>query len=149
MLFIYGLVWTFFIPYISFTSKIEKVKEYLFVKKNKDGYSETPVVKEDQHITIKADHKFVKIDIKDILYIEGLAEYVKIVCKETKYITFERMKKMEELLPSTNFRRIHKSYIVSLVYIKNVEGYTVELKDGYKIPLSRDKKEEARKYLLK
>jgi DNA-binding LytR/AlgR family response regulator len=137
------------VSYERFLKSIEKVKEYLFVRRNIGGYNEAPVVKEEQYITIKADHKLVKIDIKDILYIEGLAEYIKIVCKETKYITFERMKKMEELLPSTDFKRVHKSYIISLENIKCVEGYNIEMKNGHIIPLSRDKKEEIRKHLLK
>lgn len=136
------------ISYTRFLRSVEKAKEYLFIKKNKERYDKVPVIKEDQSIIIKTNYKLSKIDIKDILYIEGLGEYIKIHCVNTRYVTFERMKTMEDLLPSADFKRIHKSYIASLAHIKGIGGYSVEMINGDKMPLSRDKKKELMENLL-
>ncbi|MFK7969534.1 MAG: LytR/AlgR family response regulator transcription factor [Bacteroidia bacterium] len=90
-------------------------------------------------LTFKADHKLVKIWIKDIQYIEGLREYVRIVCKEEKYVVLESLKRLEDTLPAAQFVRVHKSWIVNTEAVKSLEGNMLHLTDRT-VPLSRERK---------
>lgn len=76
---------------------------------------------------VKADKKLVKVKYDDILYIEGLKDYVIIRMREGRVITLQTMKSLEEKLPSGQFKRIHRSYIVSLDKINAVVGNMVEV----------------------
>lgn len=64
-------------------------------------------------IFVKADKKLIKINFNDVIYIEGLKDYVIIRLKETRVVTLQTMKSLEDKLPSDTFRRIHRSYIVN------------------------------------
>ncbi len=76
---------------------------------------------------VKADKKLVKVRYKDILYIEGLKDYVIIRLKEGRVITLQTMKSLEAKLPSKYFKRIHRSYIVGLDKINALVGNMVEV----------------------
>jgi DNA-binding LytR/AlgR family response regulator len=94
----------------------------------------------------KVNRDLVRIYLKDILYIESIRDYVKIVTKTQQYLTYQRIGYMEERLPSSKFPRIHKSFIVSLDHIDsyNVESVTVA---GHVLPLGRNYREAFRKLL--
>ncbi len=72
-------------------------------------------------IFVKTEHKIQKIELDDILYIEGLKDYISIFTKNERIITLQNMKKMEETLPSLQFIRVHKSYIISVDKIESIE----------------------------
>ena len=72
-------------------------------------------------IFVKTEYKIIKLDLSSILYIEGLKDYVSIYTSDERILTLQTMKKMEELLPSNRFARVHKSYIVSLEKINSIE----------------------------
>jgi two-component system LytT family response regulator len=72
-------------------------------------------------IFVKTEHKIQKIELDDILYIEGLKDYISIYTKTERIITLQNMKKMEETLPSHEFIRVHKSYIIALDKIESIE----------------------------
>lgn len=91
--------------------------------------------------TIKVDGRLVKVLFADILFVEGLKEYVRIVCTDDRYVTYERMKNMEDLLPGPAFLRVHKSYIVAKDRVKALEGNQLVIGE-HKIPISRSKREE-------
>ncbi len=76
---------------------------------------------------VKADKKLVKINFNDILYIEGLKDYVIIRLVAGRVITLQTMKSLEEKLPSNKFRRIHRSYIVAMDKVMAIEGNMVEV----------------------
>lgn len=76
---------------------------------------------------VKADKKLVKVRYNDILYIEGLKDYVIIRLKEGRVITLQTMKSLEAKLPSKLFKRIHRSYIVGLDKINALVGNMVEV----------------------
>lgn len=72
-------------------------------------------------IFVKTEYKIQKLNLSDILYIEGLKDYVSIYTKSERILTLQTMKKTEEMLPSNRFVRVHKSYIVSLEKIDSIE----------------------------
>jgi DNA-binding LytR/AlgR family response regulator len=99
-------------------------------------------------ITIKSDGVLHKINLKDIVLIEGSKEYLKIICINKKYVILDSMKNMEELLSDEHFIRIHKSYIVAKNRITSLEGFFVYL-GKLKLPISRTKKKEIQDTIFK
>jgi len=96
-------------------------------------------IKEDEFIYVKENKKVVKVYINEILYIEGLSEYVQIYTENKKLITKTSMSNMEDKLPQDDFMRIHKSYIVSL---NKIEAFTASSIDvpGKELPIGRSYK---------
>jgi two-component system, LytTR family, response regulator LytT len=94
-----------------------------------------------EFLAMKVDGKIEKIIIADILYIEGLKEYVKIVCSTRYYVAYESMKNLEDSLPSVDFLRVHKSYIVAKRRVQALDGNQLDI-GKVKIPISRERKEE-------
>lgn len=92
-------------------------------------------------IFVKSGYKSVKVNISDILYVEGMKEYVVIYTKTKKYTKLDRMKNIENLLKDQGFLRVHKSYIVSIKNIEAVFGNTIEI-NGTELPLGRNFKED-------
>ncbi|KEQ29327.1 chemotaxis protein CheY [Pedobacter antarcticus 4BY] len=80
-------------------------------------------------IFVKSEHKIQKIELNDILYIEGLKDYISIYTKNERVITLQNMKRMEETLPSANFIRVHKSYIIALDKIESIERSRISICD--------------------
>ncbi len=72
-------------------------------------------------IFVKTEHKIQKVYLNDILYIEGLKDYISIFTPAERIITLQNMKKMEDALPEKHFIRVHKSYIVSINKIDSIE----------------------------
>jgi len=70
-----------------------------------------------------------------------LKEYVRLVCKDTRLVTLESLKNLEDILPTQNFIRVHKSFIVAKNKVQSLEGNMLEIGE-HKIPISRSKKEE-------
>lgn len=90
-------------------------------------------------IFIKTENRIQKIRLDDILYIEGLKDYISIFTKTERVITLQNMKKMEETLPKGSFIRVHKSYIVAVDKIESIErsriaiaGKTIPVGDTYR-----------------
>lgn len=75
---------------------------------------------QDKYLLVKVEYSTVKINVDDILYIEGLKDYVKIYSGTKFIMTKSTMKSIEEKLPRDKFIRIHKSYIVSVPMIKSL-----------------------------
>ena len=92
-------------------------------------------------IFVKTEHKIQKIQLDDILYIEGLKDYISIFTKTERIITLQNMKKMEETLPKGEFIRVHKSYIVSLDKVESIERSRISIK-GKVIPIGDTYRDE-------
>lgn len=103
---------------------------------------------EDDCIYVKSDYKLVQIKLKDILYVEGLKDYVKIYIEnEPKAIlSLMSMKAMEERLPSSHFIRVHRSFIVQKNKIKIIDRGRIVFGKEY-IPVSDSYKQELQNYL--
>lgn len=87
--------------------------------------NQKPTVEND-HIYIKSSGKFIKVNFADIIYIEGMKDYLKISTSTSNIVTLQTMSEMEKLLPQRQFIRVHKSYIVSLKHIRSIYGNTIE-----------------------
>jgi DNA-binding LytR/AlgR family response regulator len=94
---------------------------------------------EEAYIYIKENKKVVKVYLNEILYIEGLSEYVQIYTQKKKIITKTSMTHMEEKLPDEGFLRIHKSYIVSLSKIEAFTATSIEILNK-ELPIGRSYK---------
>ena len=93
------------------------------------------------HIFVRSDKKNVKIKFEEILYIESIKDYVKIVCKNRNVITKILISEMQSILPVELFLRIHRSYIIC---IKNIEAFSHTHIDvpGKELPIGRNYKHE-------
>ncbi len=89
---------------------------------------------------VKADGGLVKIFFDEILFVEALKEYVKIVTKEKAIITYHTLSGLEEKLTHGNFYRIHRSYIVNIKAITAIEGFTVRI-GKHELPVSRNERD--------
>ena len=89
--------------------------------------------KNSDFIFVKSEYRQIKINFSEILYIEGLKDYVKIYTSShpRPILTLMSLKKLEEELPSEQFMRVHRSYIISLEKIEAIERNHVVIKDGF------------------
>ena len=103
---------------------------------------------EDDQLFLKTDYRIVKVSIPDIRYIEGMSEYLKVWIEgETKpIITLLSMKKLEERLPDY-FMRIHRSYIINLTKIQEVNKNRVIMDSDTYLPIGDLYKEAFQTYL--
>ncbi len=97
---------------------------------------------------IKADNKLVKLRFDEILYVEALQNYVAVHTLTKKYITYLTFKSIEEYLPSDQFIKTHKSFIIAASKIESIEGNEITV-SGNKIPVSRTSRDEVMEKLLK
>jgi len=99
-----------------------------------------------EHIFIKSNSKFFRVGFSDIIYIEGMKDYLKIHSTENVIITHQTMSEMENILPSNQFIRIHKSYIIAATRIKTVFGNSVDM-EIVTLPIGLNYKERIMSYI--
>ena len=131
------------IPLPRFIKCIQKIETEFNLKNN---------VKIENHriepyIFIKVDKKMVKINIDEILFIEGMKEYIKVVTPEKTYITHKSLTSLTEELPAERFMRIHKSYTIALNKVKSIEGNRIQIQ-SYTIPIGRNYSKEVKSKIL-
>jgi DNA-binding LytR/AlgR family response regulator len=114
-----------------FLIAVNKVKT---AQADKQEPTENPEVKD--FIFLNAERKKVKILFSEIVYIESQREYIKIITTKREYISKMSTHEMEEMLPVNLFKRVHRSYIVS---VSKIESYTAEIVEvnGIPIPIGR------------
>ena len=101
---------------------------------------------EEPFIYVKENKKVIKLYIDEILYVEGLSEYVQIFTAKKKIITKTSMTNMEEKLSDLDFIRIHKSFIVSLSKIEAFTAHSIEI-PGKELPIGRSYKNSVQEAL--
>ncbi|MBK6483708.1 MAG: response regulator transcription factor [Chitinophagaceae bacterium] len=101
-----------------------------------------------EYMFVKVDSKLVKVNYSDIIYIEGMKDYLKIFVKERPLVVHQTMKKIEDLLPRNKFVRVHKSYIVSIGAVNSIVGNFIEI-NGKEIPIGANYKEFLLKMVFK
>lgn len=93
------------------------------------------------HFFVKADYKLINIHFDDVLYVEGMREYIRIHTKNQRITTLLSMSKLMKILPLSQFARIHRSYIVNLKNIKEVAKNSVVIGEQ-RLPISQGQKEQ-------
>jgi len=115
------------------------------VNKIVDGRLFSPAAKEKDrpagdHIFIKSNSKFFKVNLPEIVYVQGMKDYLKIHTPEYTLVTHQTMNELEKILPARQFIRVHKSYIVAITHIRAIYGNSVEL-EKTTIPIGLNYKE--------
>jgi DNA-binding LytR/AlgR family response regulator len=100
----------------------------------------------EQFLYVRADRKTVKIPLEDILFIEGLKDYVRIITTDQNIVTHKSLSDLEQTLPDSAFSRIHRSYIVALNKITSFTAEDIEI-GKEEIPIGRTYKNAVLKKL--
>ena len=131
------------INYNEFLSAARKALEW-FTLKRKAVQGNT----EDGFIYVKSEYKLIQIRLDDILYIEGLKDYLKIYVENENrpILTLTSMKNMEEKLPRSRFMRVHRSYIVQMNKVKTLDKGQI-IFGKVRIPISDTYKNDILEYL--
>ncbi|WP_431242283.1 LytR/AlgR family response regulator transcription factor [Flavobacterium sp. P21] len=131
------------IPLPRFIKCINKITTEYNLKNN----IKVEATKGDSHIFIKVDKKMMKINIEEILFVEGMKEYIKVVTPDKTYITHKSLTSLSEELPADRFLRIHKSYVIALNKVKSIEGNRIQIQ-SYTIPIGRNYSKDVKNKIL-
>ncbi|WP_264538286.1 LytR/AlgR family response regulator transcription factor [Flavobacterium sp. N1736] len=131
------------IPLPRFIKCINKITTEYNLKNN----IKVETTKGDSHIFIKVDKKMMKINIEEILFVEGMKEYIKVVTPDKTYITHKSLTSLSEELPADRFLRIHKSYVIALNKVKSIEGNRIQIQ-SYTIPIGRNYSKDVKNRIL-
>jgi two-component system, LytTR family, response regulator len=112
-----------------FVQAIDKVMEKYKVK------NQPPAHVHNDIIFVKTEYRIEKININDIMYIQGMKDYQMIVTTDDKIMTLQCFREIENVLPIPAFVRIHKSYIVALDKIESIERNRIKIADQL-LPIS-------------
>ena len=127
------------ISFERFIKAVDKVYDKIHLEqliKNKPTETIVKSVGTDEdYIFVKTEYRFEKILFADILYIEGMGDYLRIITPSKRIMTLQNFKKVEEMLPQNKFFRVHKSYIIAVDKIENIERNRIKIADQI-IPIS-------------
>ena len=131
-----------------FEDAVLKVKEICEIRQQ--AMTEVTTQSDDDGIIfVKSDYKIVRIAIEHITHIEAMSEYLRITCddKERPVIVLLSMKKIEEHLPSNQFMRIHRSFIINLKKISEIKKNHVVIEGDISLPIGDNYKDSFMNYL--
>jgi len=123
-----------------FLKAVNKAENHLRLLQQEGNKNQVEKI-EDDFIYIKADRKYFKIWFKDILYIEGLKDYVIIYTADNKFITSMNVKTIAAQLPPALFARVSKSYIVNTLHISSFDNELIYIQKN-EIPLGQGFKDD-------
>jgi two-component system, LytTR family, response regulator len=126
-----------------FIGAIEKLKAQIVA--DTEGVKGTP--KDVNHIFIRANSSLIRLDLVDIYYIQALGDYVTFVTTTKKYTAHLTMQNIEKALPSPQFLRVHRSYIVNTQRIDAIEEGTMLIINKQVVPLGEQYKSNLMKKL--
>lgn len=121
-----------------FIKAVNKAEEIFAAKRSGVSHLESIT---DDYIYIKAERKYVKILFKEIVYIEGLKDYVIIHTTKEKHMTAMNVKTIYNQLPQEVFARINKSYVININHIKSIDNDFVQV-EGHELPIGRTFKDD-------
>lgn len=130
------------IKFERFVRAVAKAEEVL---KMSDAPSVIDAV-EDNFIFIKSERKYVKINFDELLFIEGLKDYVIIHATHGKYMTAMNVKTIYNKLPESIFFRVSKSYIINVNHIDDIDGAYINIK-GSQVPIGRSYRDTFVEYI--
>lgn len=129
------------IPFHRFLKSVVRAQQ-IFNPTAIQSNSEIPIVTESEQdfMFVRAEYENVKINFSDILFIEGLKDYVKIYTTDNKFtLTLISLIKLENLLSNKGFSRVHRSYIINIKHVKSIQKNKVLISDK-RIPISESYK---------
>ena len=128
------------ISYEEFLKAANRALEWFTVSTKQQTYAE------DRFMFVKSDYKLIRVALDDILYIEGLKDYVRIYLADgTKIMSLMNMKKLEDYLPRPEFMRTHRSYIVHMTKSQSIDRFRIVFGEQY-IPISDSYKDDIQQY---
>ena len=128
------------ISYEDFLKSTDKALEWFSIIQRQDAY------RRDRFLFVKTDYKLQRVNLDDILFIEGLKDYVRFYLKNgEKVMSLMSMKKLEEYLPRPEFLRTHRSYIVHMTETPLVDRFRIVFGENY-IPVSENYKDDVQNY---
>jgi DNA-binding LytR/AlgR family response regulator len=133
------------ISFDRFIKAVNRANEQIHLQRPDHDTPQTVEATTEDFIFVKADKKLVKVKYNDVIYIEGLKDYVIIRLADTRVITLQTMKSLEEKLPQGIFQRIHRSYIVNIDQINAVVGNMVEVMEKGKpkhLPIGKNYRDD-------
>jgi len=122
-----------------FLKAIAKYNQYSLLRQT-ETTEQTPDAFDKAYMYFKVNKQVKKVFLKDIVYIESIKDYVKIITTDKPIITYQRLSYMEEKLPENKFLRIHKSYIIAIDRITSYNNDLIHV-DSYELPLGRSYKQ--------
>jgi DNA-binding LytR/AlgR family response regulator len=131
------------VSYDDFLTASNKAMEWFNTVRKQETYAQ------DRFMFVKSDYKLQRVALDDILYIEGLKDYVRIYLENgDKIMSLMNMKKLEDYLPRPEFLRTHRSYIVHMSKASVIDRFRIVFGNVY-IPISDSYKEEVQAYFEK
>ena len=125
------------ISYADFLEASTKAMQWFqLVHQSEQAAPAAPADEEPRSIFVKSEYKLLQIDLDDIRYIEGLKDYVKIYTEQSPHpiLSLMNMKAIEQMLPTSRFIRVHRSFIVQKSKIREIERNRIVFGDVY-IPI--------------
>ena len=102
---------------------------------------------EDENIFLKSEYKFVRVQLADIIYLEGMNEYIKVHrVSDDPFLTLTTFNKLEEKLPKY-FIHTHRSYMVNMNHVESITSSNVIMDDGTVLPIGKTKKDGLLAYM--
>ena len=128
------------VSYDDFLKSTDKALEWFSIIQRQDAY------RRDRFMFVKTDYKLQRVNLDDILFIEGLKDYVRFYLKNgEKVMSLMSMKKLEEYLPRPEFLRTHRSYIVHMTETPLVDRFRIVFGENY-IPISENYKDDVQNF---
>ena len=121
------------IPFNRFLKTMNKVYQQVYM----NNVSGDTNLQQEPHIFLKVNKKLIKINLNDILFIESLKDYIKVITTVGDYVVHKSLTAITEELPQSSFIRIHRSYTISINKIIALEGNAIEISNK-KIPIGRN-----------
>lgn len=120
-----------------FVQAVNKASELIQLKVKANSSLDTAIREEskpskeelEEHFYVRTSYKMEKVQLKEILYVESMREYVSIFTSSKRYVVHQTMNKMAERLELPHFMRVHRSYIVSMNAINAINGNTIQISD--------------------
>jgi two-component system, LytTR family, response regulator len=109
------------ISFERFLQATEKIYKHFFLEQTSGSSEKSQLSDERDYFFVKTEFRVERVDFNDILYIEGLKEYLGICTANKKILTLQNFNDILDTLPSSNFIRVHKSYIVAVNKITSIE----------------------------
>ena len=130
------------VSYDRFAASVNKVIEWFETNERRKTAAR------DRFVYVKSEYKLIRLDFDDILYIEGLKDYVKIYFEAPRkpVLSLVNMKRVEDCLPKPQFMRVHRSFIVNMAKVSMVDRGRIVMGDVF-IPVSESYKNQVQEYL--